>query len=216
MNSAKLLVTALLGFIINVGSAQNYSAELGYASDYFYRGALKSEEAVQASFGAKTEIGGFDVGARAFTNQAVDAGADSYQLNLCVGKSLGDLVSVYGGLNHFEDVAGEALFEAKVGLGFETLLSPSVNVYRSFEADLYTFEAGINHQFDFEVAELCVHASAGNTDLTEATDSDYYAFGSKVSRDLAENASVAISADRVDSDLIDSEWVFGLSVSTNF
>ena len=41
MNSTKLLVTALLGFIINVASAQNYNAGLGYASDYFYRGALK-------------------------------------------------------------------------------------------------------------------------------------------------------------------------------
>ena len=216
MNSTKLLVTALLGFIINVASAQNYSAGLGYASDYFYRGALKSEEAVQASFGAKAELGSLDVSARAFTNQAVDNGSDSYQLNLCVGKSLGDLLSIYGGLNHFEDVAGEALFEAKVGLGLDTLLSPSVNVYRSFSDDLYTFEAGINHQFDFEVAELCLHASAGNTDLTEAIDSDYYAFGAKISRDLAENAKVAVSADRVDSDLIDSEWVFGLSVSTNF
>lgn len=216
MNSTKLLVTALLGFIINVASAQNYSVGLGYASDYFYRGALKSEEAVQALFGAKTELGGLDVSARAFTNQAVGNGSDSYQLNLCAGKSLNDLLSLYGGLNHFEDVSGEALFEAKIGLGFDTLLSPSVNVYRSFDDDLYTFEAGVDHQFDFEVAELCVHASAGNTDLTEAVDSDYYAFGAKVSRDLAENASIAVSADRVDSDAIDSEWIFGLSISTNF
>lgn len=216
MNSTKLIVTALLGFIINVASAQNYSAELGYASDYFYRGVLKSEEAVQASFGAKTELAGFDVAARAFTNQAVDNGSDSYQLNLCVGKSINDLLSVYGGLNHFEDVAGDSLFEGKIGLKFDTLLSPSVNAYRSFDDDLYTFEVGVNHQFEFEVADLCLHASAGNTDLTESLDSDYYAFGAKVSRDLAENASVAISADRIDSDLIDSEWVFGLSVSTNF
>ena len=216
MNSTKLLVTALLGFIINVASAQNYSAGLGYASDYFYRGALKSEEAVQASFGAKTELAGLDVSARAFTNQAVDNGSDSYQLNLCVGKSLGDLLSVYGGLNHFEDVSGEALFEAKIGLGFESLLSPSVNIYRSFDDDLYTFEAGVDHQFDFEIVELCVHASIGNTDLTENADSDYYAFGAKVSHDLAENASIAVSADRVDSDTIDAEYIFGLSLSTNF
>jgi|TARA_Y100000289_G_scaffold62654_1_gene72141 hypothetical protein len=216
MNSTKIVVTALLGFIINVASAQSYNAGLGYASDYFYRGALKSEEAVQASFGAETELGGLNVSAGAFANQAVGNGADSYQLTLGAGKSLNDLLSVYGGLNHFEDVAGEALFEAKIGLGFDTLLSPSVNVYRSFDDDLYTFEVSVNHQFELEVADLCVHASAGNTDLTEALDTDYYVIGAKVSRDLAENASVAISADRVDSDLIDSEWVFGLSVSTNF
>jgi len=65
MNSTKIVVTALLGFIINVASAQSYNAGLGYASDYFYRGALKSEEAVQASFGVKTEIEGLNVSAGA-------------------------------------------------------------------------------------------------------------------------------------------------------
>jgi len=216
MNSTKLLVTALLGFIINVASAQNYSAGLGYASDYFYRGALKSEEALQASFGAKTELGGLDVSAGAFTNQSVDNGTDSYQLTLGAGKSVNDLLSVYGGLNHFEDVAGEALFEAQLGLGLKTVLSPSLNVFRSFDDDWYTVELGVHHKFDFDVAELCVHGTIGNTDLSDTVDSDYYTVGAKVSRDLAENASIAISADRVDSDLIDEEWVFGLSVSTKF
>lgn len=216
MNSTKLLVTALLGFIINVASAQNYSAGLGYASDYFYRGALKSEEALQASFGAKTELGGLDVSAGAFTNQSVDNGTDSYELTLGAGKTLNDLLSIYGGLNHFEDVAGEALFEAQLGLGLKTVLSPSLNVFRSFDDDWYTVELGVHHKFDFDVAELCVHGTIGNTDLSDTVDSDYYTVGAKVSRDLAENASIAISADRVDSDLIDEEWVFGVSVSTKF
>lgn len=216
MNSTKLIVTALLGFIINVASAQNHSAQLGYASDYFYRGVLKSEEAVQASLVGKTELSGLDVSARVFTNQAVGSGSDSYQLNLCAGKSLNHLLSIYGGLNHFEDVAGEALFEAKVGVKLDTFLSPSLNVYRSFDDDLYTFEVGIDHQLEFNVADVCLHASAGNTDLTESLDSDYYAFGVKASRDFGQNASFGISADRIDSDLIDAEWVFGLSLSTNF
>ena len=216
MNSTKIVVTALLGFIINVASAQNYNAGLGYASDYFYRGALKSEESVQASIGAQTELGGFNVSAGAFTNQAVDGGSDSYQLTLGAGKSLGDLLSVYGGLNHFEDVAGEALFEAKIGLGFDTLLSPNVNVYRSFDDDLYTFELGVNHKFESELADLCVHASVGNTDLTETVDSDYYVIGAKASKSLAESADLAISVDRVDSDLIEEEWVVGVGVSTSF
>ena len=216
MNSTKLLVTALQGFIINVASAQNYSAGLGYASDYFYRGALKSEEAVQASFGAKTELGGLDVSAGAFTNQSVDNGTDSYQLTLGAGKSVNDLLSVYGGLNHFEDVAGEALFEAQLGLGVKPVLSPSLNVFRSFDNDWYTVELGLPNKFDFDVAELCEHGAIGNTDLRDTVDSDYYTVGAKVSRDLAENSSIAISADRVDSDLIDEEWVFGLSVSTKF
>jgi hypothetical protein len=216
MNSTKLIVTALLGFIINVASAQDYSIGAGYASDYFYRGALKSEEAVQASVNAKTGLGGFDVSAGAFTNQSIDNGSDSYVLALGASKSFSDLLSVYGGLNHFEDVAGDSLFEAKLGFGFDTFLSPALNVYRSFDDDLYTFELGLNHKFDFDVAGLCVHALAGNTDLTEALDSDYYVVGAKVSRDLAENAALDISVDRVDSDLIDEEWVFGVSVSTTF
>ena len=216
MNSTKIVVTALLGFIINVASAQNYNAGLGYASDYFYRGALKSEESVQASIGAQTELGGFNVSAGAFTNQAVNGGSDSYELTLGAGKSLGDLLSVYGGLNHFEDVAGEALFEAKIGLSLDALLSPNVNIYRSFDDDLYTFELGVNHKFETDFADLCLHGSVGNTDLTEAIDSDYYIVGATISKGLSDSADLAVSVDRVDSDLIDEEWVFGVGVSTSF
>jgi hypothetical protein len=209
------IVSLLLAFGLSNAVFAN-SAKLGYASDYFYRGVQKSEEAVQASLALSADLEGVTVSAGAFTNQSVNTGSDSYQLTLGAEKSLNELFSIYGGLNHFEDVSGEALFEAQIGVQLNALLSPSVNVYRSFDDELYTFEVGVNHKFDLELANLCLHASAGQTDLTEAIDSDYYAFGANVSRDLSENASVVVSADRIDSDLIDSEWVFGLSVSTNF
>ena len=35
MNTTKIIVTSLLGFIINVASAQQNSANIGYSSDYF-------------------------------------------------------------------------------------------------------------------------------------------------------------------------------------
>ena len=209
------IVSLLLAFGLSNAVFAN-SAKLGYASDYFYRGVQKSEEAVQASLALSADLEGVTVSAGAFTNQSVNTGSDSYQLTLGAEKSLNELFSIYGGLNHFEDVSGEALFEAQIGVQLNALLSPSVNVYRSFDDELYTFEVGVNHKFDLELANLCLHASAGQTDLTEAIDSDYYAFGANVSRDLSENASVVVSAVRIDSDLIDSEWVFGLSVSTNF
>ena len=209
------IVSLLLAFGLSNAVFAN-SAKLGYASDYFYRGVQESEEAVQASLALSADLEGVTVSAGAFTNQSVNTGSDSYQLTLGAEKSLNELFSIYGGLNHFEDVSGEALFEAQIGVQLNALLSPSVNVYRSFDDELYTFEVGVNHKFDLELANLCLHASAGQTDLTEAIDSDYYAFGANVSRDLSENASVVVSADRIDSDLIDSEWVFGLSVSTNF
>jgi len=218
MNTTKIIVTTLLGFIINAASAQNFSANLGYASDYFYRGALKSEEAVQSSIGFDTEVGGFGLSASAFTNQSVDVGSDSYQLALGASKSFADdLVTAYGGLNHFEDIDGEALFEAAISLSANVLLSPTLNLYRSIDGeDLFTWEVGVNHKFDLDVVALCVHGLYGETDLTSSLDSDYYVLGAKASKAISDSADLSVGADFVDSDLTDREWVFSTAVSINF
>jgi hypothetical protein len=218
MNTTKIIVTTLLGFIINAASAQNFSADIGYVSDYFYRGSLKSEEAIQSSIGFNSEAGGLGFSGSAFTNQSVDVGLDSYQLALGVSKSFADdLVTAYGGLNHFEDGDGEALLEAAISLSANVLLSPTLNLYRSIEGDdLFTWEVGVNYKFDLDVVELCVHGLYGETDLTSSLDSDYYLIGTQVSKSISDSANLLVGADFINSDLAEREWVFSTAVSINF
>jgi hypothetical protein len=94
--------------------------------------------------------------------------------------------------------------------------SPTLSVYRNVDDKLYTFEGSLKHQFDLEVVDLCVHASAGNTDTTESTDRSYYGLGANLSRSVGEGAILSASADLVDADDIDREFVFGTALTFNF
>ena len=217
MNSTKIIVTTLLGFFINAASAQQNSANIGYTSDYFYRGAAVAEESVQSSIGASYELSSVTLSAGAFTNQAVENGSDVYILTAGASTSFADdLVSLYGGLNHFEDVDGASLFEFALSAGLSTPLSPTVNLYRSFDDDLFTWEVGVSHKFDLEVVGLCLHALYGESELTEALESDYFTAGANLSKGISDNAEVVLSADYVDSDVAEDEWVFGGAVSIKF
>ena len=53
MKKTKLIITALLGFFINAASAETYSLGTKYASDYFFRGSLMTQESIQADLGVK-------------------------------------------------------------------------------------------------------------------------------------------------------------------
>lgn len=217
MNSTKIIVSALLGFFINAASAQQNSANIGYTSDYFYRGASIAEESVQSSISSSYELSSVTLSAGAFTNQAVENGSDVYILTAGASKSFADdLVSVYGGLNHFENVDGASLFEFAVSADLSVPLSPTVNLYRSFDDDLFTWEIGVSHKFDLEVAGICLHALYGESELTEALESDYFTAGANLSKAISDNAEVILSADYVDSDVSEDEWVFGGAVSINF
>lgn len=210
-------MTALLGFIINVASAQDFSADLKYVSDYFYRGIAKSEEAIQSSIALNTEAAGLNISAGAFTSQSVNAGADSYQFTIGASKSFADdLVSFYGGLNHFEDVDGEAIFEFGLSTSLNVLLNPTLNIFRSFEDELFTWELGANHKFDLGFSNLCLHASYGESEITEALEVDYYNVGALASKSISDNADLLLGADFIDTDSIDQEWVFSTGISINF
>jgi len=155
--------------------------------------------------------------AHACTNQAVNTGVDSYNLGAGVGKSFSDgLLSVYAGVNHFEDKPGNALSEFQLGLSSSTILNPSVSVYRDFDDSLYTVELGVSQTFDLNVVDLEVDASAGNTDLTNDTDRTYYSVGGSISKSVSENANIALGIDYIDADDIDREFVFGTSLTFNF
>jgi hypothetical protein len=215
MNTKKLIVSALFGFIINVASAGN-TASIGYTSDYFYRGAQKAEESVQASVGLEKALGSFAGSFSASTNQAVNSAVDSYQIDAGLSKSFMDgLLNAYVGLHHFEDVAGEALSEIALAFSYDSVLNPSVSIYRNTDDDLYTLEVGISHDFDLEFADLELQASAGNTELTSASDRDYYIVGASLSKGFGDS-ELGLSVDYVDADDAEEEFVFGSALTFKF
>jgi len=216
MKNIIITFLALFGSFINAVSAEDYSADIKYASDYFYRGSLKSGEAIQSSVGFSTSAAGIGFSAGAFTNQVVGSGSDTYILSAGVSKNfLDDLLSAYAGVNHVEDVAGAASLEAQVSIEANWPLSPKVSVYRDLDDSLYAYELGLGHEFNFDVFSLGLNGSIGNVDTSSTADNTYYSVGAVASRSLSDNASVAVGVAHVDSDTISNEYVidFGLSLS---
>jgi len=211
------IVSLLLAFGLSNAAFSGNSAKIGYASDFFYRGSQKAEESIQASVKLGSDLAGLNLSAHACTNQAVNTGVDSYNLGTGVGKSFSDgLLSIYAGVNHFEDKPGNALSEFQLGLSSNTILNPSVAVFRDFDDSLYTVELGVSQTFDLSVVDLEIDASAGNTDLTNETDRTYYSIGGSISKSVSENANIALGVDYIDADDIDREFVFGTALTFNF
>jgi len=211
------IVSLLLAFglSINAASAGN-SAKIGYASDFFYRGAQKAEESVQTSLMLGHSLGSLNGSLHACTNQAVDSGNDSYHIGAGVGTSFADgLLSAYAGINHFEDVPGDALAEVEIRVSIDALLSPSVSVFRNLDDSLYTFEASASYEVDLGFAGLGLGASVGNTELTSSNDTTYYVVGASLSRSIGA-AEGSLSIDYVDADDLDREFVFGTALTFQF
>ena len=155
--------------------------------------------------------------AGAFTNKSINSGTDTYILNGGLSKSFADeLVSAYVGLEHSEDVAGEAVQEVDLTLSLSTLLSPTVSVLRNLDESLYTYELSLSHSLDVKVASLDIMGSVGNVETSQNLDTDYYMVGAMLSRDISENASISVGLVRVDSESTEEEYVSSLGISTRF
>lgn len=215
----KLKLTSLLvafGLLTNAALMGN-SAKVGYASDFFYRGEQKALESVQAAVDLETSLLGLDAKLHACTNQSVDQGVDSYRLAAGLGTTFAqDLLSVYGGFNHFEDVAGEALSEIEISASINVLGNPTVSAYRNTDDDLYTFEGSLSHSLDLSIADLEVRGSVGNTEITASNERTYYSVGAGLSRSVGKGATLGASVDLVDADDIDREFVFGTALTFDF
>lgn len=203
------------GLSINAASAGN-SAKIGYVSDFFYRGQQKAEQSVQASVDFEKNLLGLKGSLHACTNQSVDGATDSYRMAGGFSKSFADeLLTGYLGINHFEDVTGEALSEVAISVSSNVLLNPTVSVYRNFDDSLYTFEASASHSVDLEFAQLGLGASIGNTELTSSNDTTYYGVGASLSRPIGA-AQGSFSIDYVDADNLHREFVFGTALTFQF
>ena len=214
MKNKLLTLAALAALSINAASAGSLST--GYGSDVFRRGSLIAEDSLQTSASYATTRGGFDVSVGAQTAHSTGADGDVYILSGGIGKSLGSLLSVYGGVEHFEQLNGASNLDVVLSADFNTLLSPTLSAARNVDASQYTFEAGVSHDISINSVDLSVRGTLGNTDLSSGDNVDYYSVGISASKNLAKNLVLSLSADQVNSDVIESDCIVSAALTASF
>lgn len=214
MKNKLLTLAALAALSINAASAGSLST--GYGSDVFRRGSLIAEDSLQTSASYATTKGGFDVSVGAQTAHSTGADGDVYILSGGIGKSLGSLLSVYGGVEHFEQLDGASNLDVVLSADFNTLLSPTLSAARNVDESQYTFEAGVSHDISINSIDLSVRGTLGNTDLNSGDNVDYYSVGISASKNLAKNLVLSLSADQVNSDVIESDCIVSAALTASF
>lgn len=214
MKNKLLTLAALTALSINAASAGSLST--GYGSDVFRRGSLIAEDSLQTSASYATKKGGFDVSVGAQTAHSTGSDGDVYILSGGIGKSLGSLLSVYGGIEHFEQLDGASNLDVVLSADFNTLLSPTLSAARNVDESQYTFEAGVSHDISINSIDLSVRGTLGNTDLSSGDNVDYYSVGISASKNLAKNLVLSLSADQVNSDAIESDCIVAAALTASF
>lgn len=195
---------------INLGG----SAELGYRSDFYFRGDAKSAESLTLGVGVTTSVQGISVFANHLSNQP-EAGGDLSLTTVGAGASfLDSLVSVYGGvLNYDSDTTG-----GELDLFINTQLNTAINLqgtlYRNTDSDLYTFEASAGKDFDLDVVELGVSVDGGTTEEVGNTRT-YYGATVTASKQFGA-VEVEVGGSLIDSDEISTDEVFFAGLNFSF
>lgn len=212
------LIVALLGLNINVASAINGNAGGEFSSEYHRRGAVVSQDAIQARIGANTDLGGLDVSLDFFSSQGTESGAtNSNELTLSAGGSLfGDKVSAYIGVYNTDMSNSDAVLEGFLQLGVDAPLNPTVRAFRGTSNNLNTFEGQLSHSFDLKVVNLGLTGVLGNTETSQTADSTYTLVTGTVSKDVSENFSIYADLSLSDTNSRDSELFWGAGVSVKF
>lgn len=220
----KIVIAALVSALtINVASADqhaglSFSGEIGakYASDNFFRGQARSQDAIQANVGFDTSVGAVGLFGDLFTSQDVDSEqADINDITVGLSLSPVDKIDLLLGLynTHASNSGGE--LEWFISAKVDSLLSPAVAVYRNTDDELYTYEGSLSYGVDLDVLRLELTGWLGNTELTESVDSTYY--GAKLAAiksvgpiDFYTDVALNDNEDR------DSETVWGAGLVVKF
>jgi hypothetical protein len=200
-----------------VAQADGITGNLGvrHTSDYYYRAAALSEDALQLNVGVGANIAGLDVSVGYLTNQATDA-ANTDTLSLEIGKTVFDkTLSLAAGVYNMDTPGAADHTQGYISAGLNMLLSPEVTIFRSTSDSLFTYELGVSHGFDLGVADLTLAGVAGRTELTSSTERDYTSASARLSKSfdvVTPHVQVAL----VDSDTTSHETVVCLGVDFKF
>lgn len=217
----KIILTALLSTLllnVNAEQATGLSGEIeaGYKSQHHRRGEIVSQDAVQTGASVTSSVNGVGVTGKLFTSQSIDSGSDSLEASGGFNLSLNDKLSLYAGLyNTDNDVTGSTL-EGLLALNVDTLLSPTLTVYRDVSDELYTVDARVTDQFTTAGLDISLDALIGWTENTEQTDTTYYEAGVGVQKQIKQNVSIGADVSWSDSDTRDDEWIYATALTIKF
>ena len=213
-------IIALAALNINVASADSIKGSAGakFSSEYHRRGAVVSQDAVQAQLGANTNVGGLNVFGDFFTSQGVDSGAtNSNEVTVGAGGSLfGDKLSAYIGIYNTDTSASDDVLEGFVSLSIAAPLSPTVKAYRGISNNLNTFEGQLSHSLDLEVVDLGLAVILGNTETSNTANSTYSGAILSASRDVSQNLNIYADLSLSDTNSRDCETFWGAGVRVKF
>ena len=167
-------------------------------------------DTLQASLGADFDVGAIEAFVDFSTNQSLDAGDDKHDTAVGVQTSfLEDALDISIGLLHYEYTAGTSELEGFVGITYNTILSPTVRVYRNTDESLSTYEASLSHGLDVGIADLTLGAGFGVTDLTSNVDTDYYELSALASRSITDSLDAFANFSYNDADNRSTSDTFG-------
>lgn len=202
------------------------STSIDYVTEYVFRGTSFEDAAIQP--GVEVAVGDFSVGVWASTGLGENSLADTDEIDFYAGYgfSLSDTVSASVGatLYHFPDAADSVEFS--VGLGFDTVLSPSLTAYYDIDLEAFTLEGGIGHSvpvadktsFDLGLTAGLVAVDGGDYEYAQATAGIGYAFTDDVSAYVAANyvLSSVDSLGFTDATKKDNLFFAGVGIAAGF
>ena len=205
MKTKLSIILALLGLSINAASAEapDLKGDVGleYSSQHYFRGQSVSTDTLQASVGANFDVAGFGAFVDYSTSQSLDVGDDKQDASIGIKTSfLDDSVSVSVGLFHYDYTAGDSELEGFVAATYNTVLSPTVRLYRNTDESLSTYEASVSHGLDLGLADLTLGAGIGVTDLSTTVESDYYELSANASRSITDSVDAFATFSYNDAD----------------
>lgn len=215
----KLIVLALCSALsFNAASADSSGTlGLGYTTDFYFRGAELSAEAVQLKLGGEASLGTVGLKAGVLSNQSTgDGTANTDILDLGLTSTFAeDLLTLYGGVKNIDHDGVGSQLDVVVSAGLSTVLNPKLCVARNTDDDLWTYEACLSHTFETEFADITLCGFAGSTDVTTTTDRTYGGGGITLSKEVGSIEPYA-SVKVIDAEGIDRDTVFAAGVTFNF
>lgn len=217
------IVAALILGAVSLNAADESSVKgsvsTKYTSDYARRGALLSQEAMQAQVGFSTSVSGVDLFGDFFTNQSTaSSGGNTDEFTLGVGTSfMEDLLSTYAGIyNTDHSGATDSTLEGFVSVSLNTALTPTISMYHDGDNSLQTFEGQLSYDVDLDFAKLGIGGVLGTTDTLATKNETYTGIVAKASRNISDQFNIFTDVSISDSESRDNETVWGVGLNLNF
>lgn len=215
MKTKLLTITALAALIINAAFANSLS--VGYGSDFFSRGELLAKDSVQLSADYKhaNSLGGeLIIDVQSAHNTRSYEGITLIH-GLAQGK-INEMFSVFGGVRHLDNFTESQSTDFVFGGKFNTLLDPKITLGQNLNRDANSFDLELSHDLKFKGIDILLSGVIGDSDLRQEDNVAYYSIGATASKQITKGLTLSLSADQVDSDIIDRECIVAAALTVNF